>query len=191
VKGSTGRAKRIAVVVAGLVGVQVAAVLAYRAIQSEKPVSGLPTEFEFERLALEARGLDAALPEPKGGVTTLRAQVGKPLIVHFWATWCEPCRAELPKLVEFGQTRGVRISLISVDESWEVVRHFFDGNVPVGVVLDKEGTARNAFGISTLPDTYLLDATGRPMARFHGPRNWTGERARASLDRLLADAERP
>ena len=179
------RLKQILVLVLLLIAVQIGGVLVYRAIEDDRHAKGTAA-FTYDRVSGEPRGLDASLVTTNGTVTTLRASIGEPLFVHFWATWCEPCRTELPELLELAHKRNVRVVLVSVDESREVIRHFFEGKVPPQVVLDEEGSARRAFAISSLPDTFLLDREGRPTTRFHGARNWLSAEARAELDRMLA-----
>ena len=104
------------------------------------------------------------------------------VILNFWATWCKPCRTELPQLLALEEPAVV---FISTDEAWPVVEHFFDGKLPSRVALDAGGEARRGFGVTTLPDTYLIDATGRAVARFHGPRAWASSNAKLTLRRLL------
>lgn len=147
---------------------QGAAYLIYREVTRSR-ASGDPPELTYEFTDPTPRGLDARLRRPSGTDLRLKEALGQRLLLHFWATWCEPCRTELPQLLDLASPRTL---LVSLDEAWPVVDHFFDGEVPQQVVLDAAGEAKRAFGITTLPDTYLLDATGRPLARFHGPREW-------------------
>ena len=166
---------------AGIVlALQLSAIAAYRAVQRAR-ASGDAEPFRYELLSGASRGLDARLQSASGSVVQLRSFT-EPVLVHFWATWCEPCRRELPQLLALERPRVV---LVSTDEGWPVVSHFFDGNVPDSVLLDSEGAARTAFGVTTLPDSYLLGRDGRPIARFHGPRTWSSSAAHAELAKLL------
>jgi thiol-disulfide isomerase/thioredoxin len=159
---------------------QVSATVVYRAVERSR--AGRNSEpFRYELISGSPRGLDARLQSATGSVAELRS-FGEPILVHFWATWCEPCRRELPELLAL---EGPRVVLVSVDDGWPVVRHFFDGKVPESVVLDFEGKARTGFGVTTLPDSYLIGRGGRPIARFHGARAWSSSAARTELARLL------
>lgn len=179
-----GSKRKIALVVAVIVALQVLAVVAYRAVERRRANTHAPTHFSYEPTTREARGLDAPFRTPDGATLTLRRFRGAPALVHFWATWCAPCRTELPKLLELAKETKLTLVLVSVDADWNVVRHFFDGELPAGLVLDDSGEGRRAFGVSTLPDTYLLDSEGRTTARFHGPREWSN--AKPQLTRLAS-----
>jgi thiol-disulfide isomerase/thioredoxin len=185
-----GRTRRIAFVVFAIVAAQVGAWWVYRRVERARAAHKEPAGLVYELVESAPRGLDAPLSGSDGRSVALRGRIGEPLLVHFWATWCGPCRTELPKLVQLGRERGVRVLLVSVDEGWPVVRHFFDGEVPADVVLDEGGATRRLFGVSTLPDTYLLARSGRPTVRFHGPRDWSNAKVRSVLDGLLTEAQR-
>jgi len=102
-----------------------------------------------------------------------------------WATWCAPCRVELPKLLELGREldRAGRGSVVAVvvDDDWTAVRRFFGGVIPPEVVAVKGHTANNLYDVSTLPDTYLVDADGNVRLRFRGARDWQDPAARAMV----------
>lgn len=98
---------------------------------------------------------------------------GNLVLLNFWATWCAPCRREIPDLIriskEFGP-RGVRILGVSVDESgWRAVRPFVaQYRIPYPVLLaDRDAKQRYRSGIETLPYTLLLDREGRVLSSFN------------------------
>jgi thiol-disulfide isomerase/thioredoxin len=174
----SGTRKRIALVLGALVALQLAAVLVYRVVERRRTESRARTPFTYEKLTLEQRGLDVPLRTRGGATLTLQRFRGAPVLVHFWATWCAPCRTELPKLLEVASDTKLDLVLVSVDADWKVIRHFFEDDLPSGVVLDESAEARRAFGVTTLPDTYLLDSAGRTLARFRGPREWSNAKPR-------------
>ncbi|RMH54193.1 MAG: TlpA family protein disulfide reductase, partial [Deinococcus-Thermus bacterium] len=105
-------------------------------------------------------------------------ELPRPMLLNFWATWCPPCRAEMPLLAEY-QEKGYPIVLLNVGESTSAVQAFMGHNgLSVRVFLDPGGLQR-AFGVSGLPTTLLLDAEGKVEARHLGPVN------RAQLEALL------
>jgi thiol-disulfide isomerase/thioredoxin len=176
--------RRVLVWLSVLVLAQIGAYFGYRALEHRRGTQR-QAAFAYETLVVEPRALDAAVQTRDRTATTLRSQHGKPVLLHFWATWCEPCRAELPTLMALSREQRVAVLLVSVDESWPVIEHYFDADVPAEIMLDHEGELRRAFAVSTLPDSYLLDGEGRPVARVLGARDWASEEARRAIDTLL------
>jgi thiol-disulfide isomerase/thioredoxin len=163
---------------------QIGAYFGYRAVEHRRRAQR-QVAFEYETVAAEPRALDVAFQTRHRRKTTLREHRGKPVLLHFWATWCEPCRTELPTLTALSREQRLAVVLVSVDESWPVIEHYFDNDVPTEIMLDHAGDLRRAFGVSTLPDSYLLDGEGRLVARFLGARDWTSEEARRAMHTLL------
>lgn len=101
---------------------------------------------------------------------------GQPLVVNFWATWCPPCRAEMPDLEivhrGFG-ARGVKVLGLSIDDDPNPVREF---RLRVGVtfplLLDAGRALSSALGITSFPTTFLVARDGRVTEVLVGPRPW-------------------
>lgn len=94
------------------------------------------------------------------------AQVGnlkKPYVLNFWATWCPPCREELPELDQFVRKHGNNIQFyaINLQESDEKVTTFLKQNgYQVPVLLDKSGTVAQTFRVTAIPTTIVVDSQG-------------------------------
>lgn len=113
----------------------------------------------------------------------------RPTLVHVWATWCAPCREELPALIGATaalEARGVDVVLLSVDESWPVIDHYFAGSTPPNVARVRHEDARVVLGADSLPTTLLLDRQGRVTHRLDGAQPWSSSRARDELIALVA-----
>jgi thiol-disulfide isomerase/thioredoxin len=180
---------RIAIAVGVLAALQVAAYLVYRAVERSRQPSAAAARFEGERL----RGVEAAPPLEGVRADGSRVAVAWPSdrirLVHFWATWCKPCRTELPGLLALARDlreRGIDLVAVAVDDDWTDIRAFFDGEVPPEIVVATDPEVHKRFGVSTLPDSYVVDRAGNLVERFHGERDW---RATAARDHLLGFVE--
>ena len=115
---------------------------------------------------------DFALPQPDGPDLRLSSYRGKVVLLDFWATWCDPCREEIPHLVELQQRygdRGLQIIGISMDDDAGPVLTLTRKrkvNYPIVMGDQKLGTLYG--GILGLPVTYLIDRNGMVSAKFKG-----------------------
>jgi cytochrome c biogenesis protein CcmG, thiol:disulfide interchange protein DsbE len=115
---------------------------------------------------------DFTLPTPDGRDLQLSSYRGKVVLLDFWATWCDPCREEIPHFVELQQkygNRGLQIIGVSMDDSPEPVRPFyqrFHMNYPVVMGTAKTGELYG--GILGLPISFLIGRDGRIYAKHIG-----------------------
>ena len=115
---------------------------------------------------------DFTLPQPGGQQLTLSSYRGKVVLLDFWATWCYPCREEIPHFVEFQQKygdRGLQVIGVSMDDSPEPVPAFYrqyQMNYPV--VMGNAKIGESYGGLLGLPITFLLDREGRITAKHIG-----------------------
>lgn len=112
----------------------------------------------------------------------------KPTILNFWATWCGPCGAEMPDFQEIYEEYGDSINMlaISMGETEADVRNFIEANgytFPIGV--DPNSVIATKYGISFVPQTFLLDTSGRLYAYYDGMID--KDSFIADLDDLLAN----
>jgi peroxiredoxin len=116
-----------------------------------------------------------SLRDLNGRSLALQAFRGRTLLVHFFATWCEPCREELQALRRFVDRSGNNASVlaISVAEPDQRLRRFFQ-QTPVNfpVLLDPDQAVAKSWKISTLPTTYILDADVKPALMIEGEFSW-------------------
>lgn len=131
--------------------------------------------------------LPAASLRGLGGETvSLAAFKGKPTVVNFWATWCPPCRREMPVLQEAQAARpDVNFVFLDQGESAEKVRSFMAAHqLPIrNALLDERGEVAAQLGVRGLPTTLFYDASGRLVA------SRVGELSRATLTERLDAAK--
>ena len=128
--------------------------------------------------------LDEAVPplslRGKGSATSLdnAALAGQVVLLHFWATWCTPCKAELPALQHLASAlppNTLKIVLVAIDTNAgtdEVARFARDLGIDLPLYLARDSTVSASFWGWGVPASYLLDAQGRFIGRMRGPRHW-------------------
>ena len=126
-----------------------------------------------------------------GGETLkLRAQRGKPVLVNFWATWCGPCREEMPAMERLylkHRNRGFVLLAVSVDSDATLVKPFLDKlKLTFPVTLDSKMDLANIYGVRALPASFLIDRNGYLTALALGPRPWDNRAAHTLVEGMLA-----
>ncbi len=106
---------------------------------------------------------------------------GRPLLLHFWATWCPPCRKELPALLALAERGTNNVLLIALDEDWAAVRRFLDRPVPAHIALADGSQVKSRFGVHELPESFIVNRAGIMTLRLRGAQDWT---AAATLELL-------
>jgi cytochrome c biogenesis protein CcmG/thiol:disulfide interchange protein DsbE len=134
---------------------------------------------------------DFAAPDLAGQAVRLSGQRGKVVLVNLWATWCPPCREEMPSMERLHQElkdRGFVLLAVSQDETGaEAVKAFVDQmKVTFPVLLDPQGDVGKKFGVWGYPESFLVDREGRIVERVIGPRDWASPTQIARIEALLA-----
>lgn len=119
-----------------------------------------------------------------GATRDLAAKTGRGLILHFWATWCAPCREEMPALVKFvRETKGDRnvdFLAVSTDEEWSVVDAWLKerGIEGLPVALDPKGDTAHRVGTDQFPETWFLAPSGEVLQHVVGAADWNDPKLR-------------
>ncbi len=130
-----------------------------------------------------------ALEDLQGRMHDLAAYRGKVVLVNFWATWCEPCRAEMPSMERLRQSlAGQPFEVLGVNMAEPLSRiEKFTAMVPVGFTLlrDRDGATAKAWRARVLPASFLVDRDGRVRYYVYGELDWSSNAVRAKVDELL------
>ncbi|MFV0385139.1 TlpA family protein disulfide reductase [Paracoccus sp. (in: a-proteobacteria)] len=128
-----------------------------------------------------------------GGMHSFADYRGKVVLVNFWATWCAPCREEMPSLdalqTEMGGEDFQVVTIATGRNPPEKIDKFFDetGVKSLPVLLDPKQKLARSMGILGLPVSVLIDRDGVEVARLPGDADWSGEAAKQVIRQLMAD----
>jgi len=115
---------------------------------------------------------DFTLQDASGGSISLSAYRGKVVLLNFWATWCAPCRQEIPWFIDFQRNnaqRGFAVLGVSLDDNWTIVKPFVDRmGINYPVMIGNAQIAQLFGGLSSVPLTVIIDRSGRVAAIHAG-----------------------
>jgi peroxiredoxin len=135
---------------------------------------------------------DFRLPDLEGKQVALHHYQGKVVFLNFWATWCIPCREEMPAMEQLHQTfhsQGLVILAVNLKERPEQVKAFFDQHrLSFAALLDTSGSVFRDYQVMGLPTTYLISREGTLLARGVGGRDWTRAEGKQLIKALLTGA---
>ncbi|HEV8643129.1 MAG TPA: TlpA disulfide reductase family protein [Methylomirabilota bacterium] len=114
---------------------------------------------------------------------------GQPVLINFWATWCPPCREEMPSMERLWrqhQDSGFVMLAISLDADPKVVPPFVtEHKFTFQIALDPKLDVANAYGVRALPASFLVDRRGNLAALALGPRTWDNDAAHSLIEGLM------
>jgi len=132
---------------------------------------------------------DFTLPLLTGGNTTLSSYRGKVVILNFWATWCPPCRTEMPSMETLYQrfnAQGLEILAVDIGEDTSTVQLFIRrAGYTFPVLLDSANRVSSVYGIEYIPTTYIIDREGKIIGYVIGGILWDNQRVITAIDALL------
>ena len=152
---------------------------------------------ELTRLTTPIAAPDFQLEDMDGEKYSLESYRGKVVILNFWATWCPPCRREIPSMEALYQTfKDEAFAILAINE-WETEDHVFAfmGELPVEpgfpILFDPDSEVAQSFGVKGLPTTLLLDTQGKILYRAVGGRDFDHPEVKKIIRELLPDGAHP
>lgn len=137
--------------------------------------------------------LQISPPNQENKETKLSDFQGKMVFLNFWATWCPPCRKEMPSMEELWKDfkeKDFVILAVNLNEERAKVSSFLEEfGYTFPVLLDSTGEVGGTYGAQSIPTTYLIDKKGYVLGRFVGTREWNTEDVRSAFTTLLEKPE--
>jgi len=156
--------------------------------QAATPLSDISVIPEVSRQSAP----DFNIENLRGGDTGLADYNGKVVLLNFWATWCMPCRAEMPSMEALSkkyQEQGFVVVGISNDEGSkkrvETFTKILDLSFPI--LLDPEGEVNDLYKVSNMPTSFLIDRNGKIISRIVGSDDWMSQDAIRLVEGLLSE----
>ncbi len=146
----------------------------------------------YSRPAINAAAPPFRLMDLDGVVHSLSEYHGKVVFLNFWATWCGPCKVEMPAMEALYQafrSQGLEILAVSVDQQGAVVTRPFKEAMGLSfpILHDSDYQVGLNYGARTLPMTYVIDRKGIIRQRVFGARDWNSPGARKLISELLEE----
>ncbi len=157
--------------------------------------------YGIDSLHLKAAGIqemsqsapDFTLKEPGGKPVSLRDLKGKVVLLHFWATWCKPCKEEFPRFEKvYKEFKGRDFVLMPVvidpKATREEIESFAKGlGASFPVYLASEGNVTSKYWTWGVPSTYFIDKGGNIIGKAIGPRDWGSAEVKNLIEALLKE----
>jgi DsbE subfamily thiol:disulfide oxidoreductase len=144
---------------------------------------------KLEEMKDRSAAPDFTLSDPAGKKVSLKDYRGKIVFLNFWASWCAPCRAEMPgmdRLYREFKDKGLEMLAVNVkDKRDDAMRFMKELKISYPVAMDPEGEVGLLYGAWGMPTTYLIDRKGQVLARMWGPADWYSPGARNLIRTLV------
>lgn len=148
--------------------------------------------FEVNNITQPKQSVEAppfSLADLSGEINRLQDYHGKVVLLNFWATFCGPCREEMPSLERlWAQRDELNLAVIGVnvnrDNLDQVTSFVAEENLSFPILMDTDGSVRNLYEVTGLPYSYLIDVDGKILGRYIGAKEWDSEAVRALLRQI-------
>ena len=139
--------------------------------------------------AINTAAPDFTLRDMHGKDITLSSFRGKVVLLNFWATWCPPCKAEMPtmnRLYNEIRSRGFEVIAVSTDNSLSTLKNYLSkSRLDFAVVHDERNHVSKQYRVFSMPTSFLINKNGIIVEKFYGEYDWTEPDVRRQIEKLL------
>lgn len=132
---------------------------------------------------------DFTVKDLDGKDVTLSSLKGNVVLVNFWATWCPPCKEEIPSMIRLNRAmagKPFRMLALSIDEGGkDAINEFFKGSRDLPTYLDFEAKVSQSYGTTGVPETFIVDKAGVIRKKVVGGMDWSSPDVISYMDELL------
>jgi peroxiredoxin len=138
--------------------------------KTEAPETSSQATGNKEGLAVGAKAPDFQLKTLTGENVKLSDLKGKKVMLNFWATWCPPCKAEMPEMEQFSKQASddIVILAVNIDPQLDVKGFVNENKITFPILLDAEDKVNEAYQVISIPTTYFIDTNGVIQNKFTG-----------------------
>lgn len=137
------------------------------------------------------RAPDFNLRDAVGGIVSISGNRGNLMLVNFWATWCGPCRDEMPSMEQLSRSFGGQgFTVLAVNQregAGQVLRFMKTHGLNFRAPLDTDGRVAAAYRVYGIPATYLIDGAGQALGMKAGPRDWADREVMEVFRKLVSE----
>ncbi|MBI4691587.1 MAG: TlpA family protein disulfide reductase [Nitrospirae bacterium] len=156
-------------------------------------ITGRGTKERLTIAAVDSPSPDIELIDSASGKKVSTSELrGKVLFINFWATWCEPCQEEAPSIDRlfrhFLNEQGfVMLTVLFRDDAQNAIGYLKQNGFNFPIMIDPDGKAARDFGLTGVPETYIVDKKGILREKVIGPAPWDSADAVALISKLLKE----
>lgn len=169
----------IILMAAVLIGVAIITVNTYNSSNSKansvEERNSLTKPIGINPNAIKTKAIDFKLKDLDGKELSLSDLKGKKVFLNFWATWCPPCKAEMPEIEKlYAETKDTDLVIVAIEigEPLSTVKSFIDSNkYSFKVLLDSDQSVASKYNIASIPTSYFIDANGNIISQNVGAMN--------------------
>ena len=131
----------------------------------------------------------ASFPNELGKTQPIKQYENKIIVLNFWASWCEPCRAEMPTLQQvadlYGPDKLLVLAINYKETATRALQFAKTTGVTLPILLDITGKTATQWGVKVFPTTLSINSRGQPQQRIKGEVDWTGSASAKLIEALI------